>query len=89
MLRGRHRGLPDALDRAVLLPREFKQSTSQAAAHKPLAEDPQPAMENLARLPESQSERSSASATSEIVGGAMGGLSEKISNEKAINEKDG
>lgn len=25
MLRGRHRGLPDALDRAVLLPREFSQ----------------------------------------------------------------
>ena len=30
MLRGRHRGLPVALDRAVLLPHEFKKVTSSA-----------------------------------------------------------
>lgn len=26
MLRGRHRGLPNAIDRAVMLPREFKKT---------------------------------------------------------------
>lgn len=51
MLRGRHRGLPDALDRAVLLPREFSKehvgdnsetSQSSAAYNEDMAEVSEP-----------------------------------------------
>ncbi|KAJ3551624.1 hypothetical protein NM688_g4595 [Phlebia brevispora] len=35
MLRGRHRGLPDALDRAVLLPKEFAKHPSAVAHQDP------------------------------------------------------
>lgn len=35
MLRGRHRGLPVALDRAVMLPQEFKRSESVSIVQPP------------------------------------------------------
>lgn len=34
MIRGRHRGLPVALDRSVMLPREFRQHTTEAQAEQ-------------------------------------------------------
>jgi hypothetical protein len=33
MLRGRHRGLPVAIDRAILLPSEFTQAKDEPAVH--------------------------------------------------------
>ena len=35
MLRGRHRGLPVAIDRAILLPSEFIKTKDESAAHAP------------------------------------------------------
>lgn len=35
MIRGRHRGLPVAIDRAVMLPLEFQKSDDDFAAEKP------------------------------------------------------
>lgn len=41
MIRGRHRGLPVALDRAVLLPHEFEKREDGAdEAHDPPAQEP-------------------------------------------------
>jgi len=33
MLRGRHRGLPVAIDRAILLPSEFTKTKDESVAH--------------------------------------------------------
>ena len=50
MLRGRHRGLPDALDRAVLLPREFKKHAEEPS-HPRALENP---IHSIPQLPETE-----------------------------------
>ena len=40
MIRGRHRGLPVALDRAVMLPREFRQHMTEAQTEQPGPAEP-------------------------------------------------
>ena len=51
MIRGRHRGLPVAIDRAIMLPREFQKGLSQELKEYEKAEDGQRTT-NLDAIPE-------------------------------------
>lgn len=73
MLRGRHRGLPDALDRAVLLPREFKKRPDEA---QPAYPEDNP-IHSVPQLPEAD-EGASSSQSSHTQEGSREEPTEKV-----------
>ena len=83
MLRGRHRGLPDALDRAVLLPREFEKRPEQAVTDHPQGQGQCDTIHSVSHLPEHESDEA-ASQSSHTAEGSGKTSSENAAN---LNEK--